>query len=286
MVYVNENCSASVVERPMEQQVYLFSDATGETVERVVRAALSQFKDVEINLHRLSGLRSHEDILTAVAQVTVQPGLIIYTLVDPELAQLLRNEVEAHGFDAVDLISPLLYKLSDIFKMPPQKVPGLLYQINSEYHKRVEAVDYTVKQDDGQELRSLHKADVVLIGVSRTSKTPLSMYLAHRGYKVANVPLVKGIDLPPELFEVHQHRVVGLTIDPKRLVELRTARLRNLHQSPRGAYADFEHVEEELGWCMRLYRQHPEWLVIDVTNKSVEESAAEILKRISTYFSY
>lgn len=269
----------------MEQHVYLLSDATGETVERVVRAALSQFLDVSIRLHRLSGLRTVDDIQDAVGMAAQHPGLIIYTLVDPELAQLLRNEVEARGLEAVDLISPLLYKMSDLFGMPPQKVPGLLYQINSEYHKRVEAVDYTVKQDDGQELRSLHRADIVLVGVSRTSKTPLSMYLAHKGYRVANVPLVKGIDPPGELFEVHQDRVVGLIIDPKRLVEIRSARLRNLHQSPRGSYADYERVEEELSWCMRLFRRNPQWQIIDVTNKSVEESAAEILKRRNKEFS-
>lgn len=266
----------------MSNHLYILSDATGETVERVVRAAQSQFKDVDIKLHRFSRLRSEAEISQAVAAAVSQPGLVIYTLVDPELAQYLRNEVESHGLEAVDLISPLLYKLSDLLGIPPQKEPGLMYQINSEYHKRVEAVNFTVKQDDGQELRGLFKADMVLVGVSRTSKTPLSMYLAHKGYKVANVPLVKGITPPKELNEIAQHRIVGLIIDPKRLVELRSARLRNLRQSPRSSYADYEEVVEELEWCRQIFRRHPEWILIDVTNKSVEESAAEILRKMNS----
>ena len=261
------------------QHVHLLSDATGETVERVVSAALTQFRDAEVRLHRIGQLRTREDIIRALDESETQPGIIFYTLVDTELAQLVRSEAERRELEAVDLITPLLYKLAEFLGTPPQKVPGLLYELNAGYYKRVEAVDFTVKQDDGQEPRNLFKADMVLIGVSRTSKTPLSMYLAHKGYKVANVPLVKGIEPPEELFQVDPGRVVGLLIDPKRLVEIRSARLRNMRQSPRGSYADYRQVEEELESCRRFYRQHPEWLVIDVTSKSVEESASEILMR-------
>lgn len=261
--------------------LYLFSDATGETVERVVRAALSQFKGVEVKLYKFTNLRTRADIAQAFAAIGSQPGLVVYTMVDPELTQFLRSEVANHGVEAVDLITPLIFKLSDLFAVSPQEEPGLLYQINAEYFKRMEAVNFTVKQDDGQELRNLCKADLVLVGVSRTSKTPLSMYLAHKGYKVANVPLVKGIDPPQELFQIEQKKVVGLIIDAKRLVELRSARLRNLRQSPRGSYADYEEVEEELELCRQLYRRHPEWHVVDVTNKSVEESASEILRKLN-----
>lgn len=262
------------------QNLYLISDATGETVERVVRAALSQFKVGETRLFRLSNLRTRADIDESLAGPISRPGLIIYTLVNPELAEYLRNEVEHHGLEAIDLISPLLYKLSDFLGAAPREEPGLLHQVDTEYFKRVEAVNFTVKQDDGQELRHLYRADMVLVGVSRTSKTPLSIYLAHKGYKVANVPLVNGIDPPHELFEIDQKRVVGLIIDAKRLVELRSARLRNLRQNPRGSYADFEAIEEELEWCRRIFRKNPQWQVIDVTRKSVEESAAEILKKL------
>ena len=265
----------------MSYNLYLFSDATGETAERVVRAALSQFKGVDIKLYKFSNLRTRPAIVEAVGVAATHPGLVLYTMVDPELTEFLRNEVELYGLEGLDLMSLLIYKFAEIFGIPPQKEPGLLYEINSEYFKRVEAVNFTVKQDDGQELRNLCKADMVLIGVSRTSKTPLSMYLAHKGYKVANVPLVKGIDPPREIFEIDQKRVVALAIDAKRLVELRSARLRNLRQNPRGSYADFEAIADELDWCRQLYRKHPEWQIIDVTNKSVEESASEILRKLN-----
>ena len=257
------------------QRIYLLSDATGETVERVVRAALTQFKNVDVKLHRMSRLRSREDISLALDEAAKLPGVIFYTLVDNELAQYLHKEAILRDLEAIDLITPLLFKLAGLLGMPPQKEPGLLYQLNTEYYKRMEAVDFTVKQDDGQEPRNLCKADIVLVGVSRTSKTPLSMYLAHKGYKVANVPLVLGIEPPHELYQVDQSRVVGLIIDAKRLVDIRSVRLRNMRQSPRGSYADYQRVEDELDYCRKLYRKHPQWQIIDVTSKSVEESAAE-----------
>jgi [pyruvate, water dikinase]-phosphate phosphotransferase / [pyruvate, water dikinase] kinase len=265
---------------PSVRHVYLLSDATGETVEKVARAALTQFKDIDVRLHRVGSVRNQEDILRALDEVSGAPGIIFYTLVNSELAQFVKDKAEERQLEAVDLITPLLYKLAEFLEMRPQKLPGLQYEMNSDYYRRMEAVDFTVKQDDGQEPRNLHKADIVLVGVSRSSKTPLSMYLAHKGYKVANVPLIQGVDPPPELEHVVPERVVGLIIDTQRLVDIRSARLRNLRQSPRGSYADYSQVEEELDFCRKYYRKHPRWLVIDVTNKSVEESAAEILSRL------
>jgi [pyruvate, water dikinase]-phosphate phosphotransferase / [pyruvate, water dikinase] kinase len=220
-------------------------------------------------------------MLNAVEAASADPGLIIFTLVNRELAQFLQDEAEQRELEAIDLLSPILYKFSDMLGLAPQQEPGLLYEINAEYHKRVEAVNFTVKQDDGQELRYLYKADVVLIGASRTSKTPLSMYLAHKGFKVANIPLVKGIDPPKELFDIDQNRVVGLLIDAKRLVELRSARLIQLQQSPRSKYASYDEILDELICCKQLYRRNPQWLVIDVTHKSVEESASDIIKKLT-----
>jgi len=263
----------------MVKNIYLFSDATGETVDRIVRAALFQFRDQETRLRRFSRLLTREEVLHAIDEASRQPGIIIYTLVNPHLAELVHTEAEAREMETIDLISPLLYKLAGFLGTAPKEEPGLQYQVDAEYLKRVEAVNFTVKHDDGQELRNLYKADIVLVGVSRSSKTPLSMYLAHKGYKVANVPLVKDLPVPAELDEVDADRVVGLTIDARRLIEIRSSRLRNLRQPPRGSYADFEHVEEELEFCRRLYRRHPRWMVIDVTNKSVEESAAEIVAK-------
>jgi regulator of PEP synthase PpsR (kinase-PPPase family) len=246
-----------------------------------MRAVLSQFRDADVKLHRFNQLRSQADMLRAVEAASSRPGLILCTLVNRELAQFLQYEAEQRELEVIDILSPILYKCSDILGLEPKQEPGLLYEINAEYHKRVEAVNFTVKQDDGQELRYLYKADIVLIGASRTSKTPLSMYLAHKGFKVANIPLVKGIDPPRELFDIDQNRIVGLLIDAKRLVELRSARLMQLQQSPRSKYASYDEILDELICCKQLYRRNPKWLVIEVTHKSVEESASEIIKKLT-----
>lgn len=261
------------------QHIYILSDATGETVERVLRAALSQFTNADIKLHRLNRLRTRQDVEQALDEVLKNKGIMIYTLVNPDLAQFLRDQAVRNGLDALDLITPLILKLSEFLCMAPQEKPGLLHQLNADYNRRVEAVNFAVKQDDGQEPRNLDKADIVLVGVSRTSKTPLSMYLANKGFKVANIPLVEGIEPPRELFEIDPQKVVGLVIDGKRLAEIRSNRLRHLMQSSKGSYADFQRIEEELEFSRTLFRKHPEWLVIDVTKKAIEETATEILKK-------
>ncbi|MBK5274912.1 MAG: kinase/pyrophosphorylase [Desulfuromonadales bacterium] len=262
--------------------IYVVSDSTGETAERVIRAALSQFYDEDVRIHRLCQIHNQSDVLQAMTVAVNEPGMVAYTLVDPHLAEIVERVAEEHGLFAVDLLSGLIYSLSRFLGAASQEKPGLLHRIDTEYHKRIEAVDFTVKHDDGQETRYLHKADLVLVGVSRSSKTPLSMYLAHKGYKVANVPLVKGIAPPEELFQIDQHKIVALIIDPKRLVEIRTSRLLNMGQSSRGSYADYYQVEDELSYCKQLYRRHPEWMVINVTNKSVEEAASDITRRLDS----
>jgi regulator of PEP synthase PpsR (kinase-PPPase family) len=262
--------------------IYVVSDSTGETAERVIRAALSQFYDEDVRIHRLCQIRNQADVQQALSVAVNEPGMVAYTLVDPLLTETVERVAEEHGLFAVDLLSGLIYSLSRFLGSASQEKPGLLHRIDTEYHKRVEAVNFTVKHDDGQETRYMHKADLVLVGVSRSSKTPLSMYLAHKGYKVANVPLVKGIDPPEELFQIDQSKIVGLIIDPKRLVEIRTSRLINMRQSSRGSYADYQHVEDELAYCKQLYRRHPEWMVVNVTNKSVEEVASDIMRRMDS----
>lgn len=266
----------------MNHIIYVISDSTGETAERVIRAALSQFYDNEVRVQRLRQVRNQDDIHQAFSVVVHEPGMVAYTLVDPQLAESVERLAEEHGLFTVDLLSGLIYSLSRFLGSASKEKAGLLHRIDTDYHKRVEAVNFTVKHDDGQETRYLHKADLVLVGVSRSSKTPLSMYLAHKGYKVANVPLVQGIEPPEELFQIDQSRIVALIIDPKRLVEIRTSRLITMQQSPKASYADYEQVEEELNSCKKLYRRHPEWMVINVTNKSVEEAASDILRRMDT----
>lgn len=260
--------------------IYVLSDSTGETAERVIRAALSQFYDEGVRVHRLPKVSCAEELQQALSVAVHDPGLVVYTLVDQHLAEVVERVAEEGGLTTVDLLSPLIYSLSRYLGTPSQQKPGLLHRIDTDYYRRMEAVNFTVKHDDGQETRYLHKADLVLVGVSRSSKTPLSMYLAHKGYKVANVPLVFGIAPPVELFEIDQSKIVGLLIDPKRLVEIRTSRLITMRQSPRGSYNDYDLIEEELTACRQLYRKNPEWFIVNITNKSVEEAAAEIMRRM------
>lgn len=263
--------------------IYVLSDSTGETAERVIRAALSQFYDGDVRVHRLFKVITQLDVQKALSVAVATPGLVVYTLVDPGLAEAVERVAEECGLITVDLLSPLIYSLSRYLGTPSREKPGLLHRIDTEYYRRVEAVNFTVKHDDGQETRYLHKADLVLVGVSRSSKTPLSMYLAHKGYKVANVPIVLGIVPPEELFEIDQKKIVGLLIDPKRLVEIRTSRLINMKQSPRGSYNDYQMVEDEISACRELYRKNPEWFILNITNKSVEEAASEIMRRMELF---
>ncbi len=170
-------------------------------------------------------------------------------------------------------------KLSTYLEATPKKMPGLFHGVNDKYYKRIEAVEFSVKHDDGQEPQSMHLADIILVGVSRTSKTPLSMYLAHEGWKVANIPIIKGIKPPTELFGVNPKRVVGLLIDPKRLLELRIARLKILRQYTRTAYADYDQIVEEIKDVTKLYRQQS-WAVVNVSGKAVEETTNEVLVKM------
>lgn len=261
------------------QAVVLLSDATGETAEKMAMAALTQFPERQIKLLRLSNIRSKSQVYEALDRALELRALVVYTIVNRELAQLVQAECDALGLSHIDLITPLLMKLAALFGRSPKEAPGLLHGVDDAYFRRIEAIEFTVKHDDGQEVRNLAKADVVLLGVSRTSKTPLSIYLAHRGWKVANVPLVTGIEPPPEVFQVDPKKVAGLVINPERLVEIRAARLRNLGQDPRLAYADFEQVTEEIRFSRYLFRRQP-WVVVDVTNKSVEETANEVLVKL------
>jgi len=261
------------------KHIYIFSSSAGETGERVVKTTLAQFDDSSTELHRKSHLRTLEEIRKAIEDVEKQPGLIVYTLVDPNHANFLYAEAERHGLKAIDLITPIISEMQEFLDLPAKRKPGLRYKVNEEYIRKLEAINFTVKHDDGQLVQDLHQADIVLVGVSRTSKTPLSIYLATKGYMVANVPLVEGIEPPKILFAIDQNRIVGLTIDVRQLINLRMSRLRNIKESPRSSYTDYERVESELTYVKRLYRENPKWLVVDMTNKAIEEAAADIMQK-------
>jgi len=264
------------------KHIYIFSDSTAETGERIVRVTLSQFDHTGIYLHKKSHLRTLEDISRAIASVALNPGLILYTLVDMKHAEYLNAEAERLGIKTIDLITPVLNEMKGFLDLPAKHLPGLLYRMNEDYLRRMDAINFTVAHDDGQLTKDLPGADIVLVGLSRTSKTPLSMYLAHRGYKVANIPLVPDVEPPWELFQIEQNRIVGLTISVERLVTIRMSRLSKLGHNIRNSYANFERVEAELAYSRQFLRKNTQWLIIDMTNKAIEEAAGEILKKMET----
>lgn len=258
--------------------VMVISDATGETADRVVRAALQQFRRSDVNVRVFSRVRLQSEVEKLLEQAAELHALVVFTMVDQEARELLWKQVERHNVEAIDLIGSLIGKLSSFLVSEPIGVPGLLYNLGEDYFRRIEAVEFAVKNDDGAEPRNLPKADLVLVGISRTSKTPLSTYLAQKGLKVANVPLVLGVDPPAELLEVDEYKVYGLIIRPDSLVRIRQARLKHLGMPGDSSYGDRSHVEEEIQYSRGLFREHPNWPVIDVTNRAIEETAADILR--------
>ena len=261
---------------PRVRQVVVVSDATGRTAEMVVKAALVQFQGVDVQLHLRPHLSSAAGVRAAAQEAGKLGGLIVHTIVSSELRNLMLTEGRARGVPTIDLLGPLLLRLEDLLHLQPMAKPGLFREMDQEYRRRFEVVEFTVKHDDGQDPRGLLQADVVLVGVSRTSKTPLSMFLAGRGLRVANVPIVHSLPLPEELGRVDPRKVVGLTIRAERLLELRRARLQQMETPPKFPYADPRQIWAELDYAQARFQQAG-WPVVDVTDKSIEEVAAEIL---------
>jgi len=262
------------------KEVYVISDATGETAERMVRAALLQFSDSPAALRLYTRVRLEDEMRTIVDRARDRRALVVFTVVSNTHRELLRRLCDEAGVEAVDLIGALMAKLGQYLSARPRGVPGLLHTITDDYFRRIEAVEFTVKNDDGREPRALPKADIVLVGISRTSKTPLSTYLAQKGYKVANVPLVLGIPAPEELALVDEERVFGLTIRIEELLRIRQTRLQHLGMPPDTSYAQREHIAAELAYAQQVFRQHPGWPVIDITGKAIEETAANVIRII------
>jgi regulator of PEP synthase PpsR (kinase-PPPase family) len=267
---------------PADRHIFVVSDATGETAEKVVLAALSQFETANVILTRLQDVRTETQVASLLKEATEKDALIVYTIISPKLRSLLQRRAARQKVLAVDLMGSLLTQLQEHLNRSPLSQPGLLHRIDEDYFRRIEAVDFTVKHDDGQNPQTLQDADIVLTGISRTTKTPLSIYLAREGWKVANVPLVYGIEPPAELLQMDPRRIVGLMIDPQRLVQIRTARIRHLPVKSGVAieYADMDYVMKEMAYSKELFAQHPEWIVLDVTGRAVEELANEIVRRV------
>jgi regulator of PEP synthase PpsR (kinase-PPPase family) len=264
--------------------LHLVSDSTGETVITVARAGVSQFDGVIPVEHVWSFVRNRAQVDQVLTMVKALPGVVIFTLVSPDLRQALQEGCRKLGTPCVPILDGVFDALSHLLGAESRPQIGRQHAMDDGYFSRIEAMNFMLHHDDGQAVRDLDQADLVLVGVSRTSKTPVSIYLANRGIKVANVPVVPGCPLPAELEQVTRPLVVGLTINPEPLVQIRMSRLRQLRaEQPRGGkrfdgdYAELERVREELAYARRLFARHG-WPVIDVTRRSVEESAAALLQ--------
>lgn len=258
--------------------VYILSDSVGETGEAVLRAALSQFDGVHIEVVRKPFLNSEAQLSAALDEVLAHQAAVVYTLVRPELKAYLEQRLHASGILHVDLMGPVVDSLKTLTNVTPRNEPGLIRKVDDAYFAKIEAIEFAVKFDDGKDPRGLLKSDIVITGVSRTSKTPLCMYLAHKGIKAANVPLVIDIAPPEELFLVPQAKVIGLTIKPSLLMEIRKERLKTmgLGNGGKSDYASLERILDELKYAEEIMRRVG-CPIIDVTNKATEETAARVL---------
>ena len=253
------------------------SDATAETAERVLRAALVQFHDLNPDIRVFSLIRRDEELDDVIAFAAPRNSLIVHTLVNHDQRRLLAEKASAQEIPVVDLIGQLMSRLSAFFGESPRGVPGIP-RLTDAYFRRIEAVEFAVKHDDGQSVQGLRTADIILVGLSRTSKTPLSTYLAQKGWKVANVPLVLGLPLPRQIDELDQERIFGLTIDAASLIRIRRARLKSLNMPANTDYAQREHIMKELEYARSVFAAHSTWPVIDVSQKAIEETASILLR--------
>lgn len=260
-----------------KEVVYVVSDSVGETAEFVVKAVATQFNGGHVDIRRSSYVEDFEDIEDVLLLAKRGNSIIAYTIVVPTLKLYLDSRALEEGILAVDLLGPLMNAFVTRFNKQPHHQPGLMRKLDEEYFRKIEAIEFAVKYDDGRDPRGITKADIVLVGVSRTSKTPLSMYLAHQRFKVANVPLVPEVQPPDELFQIPRKNCIGLIISPNKLNEIRTERLKALGLASQANYASFERILEELDHAEKIMKRVG-CPVIDVSNKAVEETAGLILE--------
>jgi len=257
--------------------IYVLSDSVGETAQQVAKAAMSQFYvDETYEIRRFPYISDEKILIEALHSAKDENALIVYTLVDEGMCKTVEEFCNSEGLSCTDLMSGLLNSISDRTKRKPKREAGIIRKLDESYFKRVEAIEFAVKYDDGKDPRGILKADLVLVGISRTSKTPLSMYLANKNIKVANVPLVPEIPIPKEVFEIDTKKIIGLTNSPDKLNTIRTARLKAMGLSSRANYANLARILEELDYSEEIMKKIG-CPVINVSNKAIEETAGIIL---------
>ena len=256
--------------------IFTLSDSSGETAEAVARAALVQFPPGYATIYRLPQARSCQQITEFVEQMGAGRAILAYTLVLPEYRETLEREAKKYNVETIDLIGPVIARVGELTGAKPLAQPGRLHLLDESYFKRIEAVDFAIRYDDGKNPDGIIQADVVLVGVSRTSKTPNSMYLAHHyGLRSANIPLVMNVDPPRALFEVDKLKIIGMSIDPHLLQDIRSIRAKVLGMAPDAEYADLNQIRQEVRYAKNIFREL-DCHVIDVTSKAIEEISSEI----------
>ena len=259
--------------------VFVVSDGTGRTAQQFLDACLTQFADTAVDIELRAGVRTETQVHEVILEAMNAGGFIIHTLVSDDLRRVMRRAGRLNNIETIDLLGPVLARLSEQFADSPSEKPGLFRKLNEDYFRRIESMEFAFRHDDGQRVHELPDAEIVLIGVSRTFKTPLSIYLAFKGWHVANVPIVLGLEPPPILFELPPDRVFGLTMEPQRLSSLRFVRHERFGGAT-GDYADYDYVRREVIHAVNIFARQPRWQKIDVTNKPIEEIASEILAYI------
>jgi regulator of PEP synthase PpsR (kinase-PPPase family) len=263
--------------------VYIISDSTGETAATMTRAALIHFPDKDMTIVRYKNIRTEHQVEGLIEEAFHAQAMLIYTVVSPQLREKIRTLAQEKGLFFFDLLGPLLTELGSYLGVSgEQHKVGALRAVDERYFRRIEAIEYTVKHDDGKCLTDLDKADIILVGISRTSKTPLSIFLSHKGWKVVNIPLVFNQPLPEELFKVDQRKIVGLLIDLPSLQRIRRNRLEKFGTDPGGEYASMSYIENELGYAEEIFRKNRRWPVFNVTERALEETAGEITRIVAS----
>ena len=260
-------------------QIYLISDSTGETLDRVFLAIKAQFKNIEYDVRSYFFTRTENQVVKIIEEAKKNKNsIILYTIVDNSLAKFLANKSDEKKIPCFGVLGNLILSFSKLLNQQASHVPSGQHALNEEYYKRIEAIQFTMNHDDGNLVNELEKSDIILLGVSRTSKTPTSIYLANRGFKTSNIPLVNENSLPKKLRENPQVTcVVGLNTEPERLADLRKNRMNSLKETENIKYTSIENIKKEIEEAKKTFRKY-RWPSIDVTRKSVEETAASIIK--------
>ena len=265
-------------------KIYLISDSTGETLERIFFAIKAQFKNIEYKVLSYSFTRTENQIDKIISEVITDPNsIILYTIVDNNLAKYLANVSSDKKIPCFGILGNLILSFSKLLNQKASHVPSGQHVLNDEYYKRIEAIQFTMNHDDGNLINEINKSDIILLGVSRTSKTPTSIYLANKGFKTSNIPLVNKNSLPKSLIKnPNATCVVGLNTEPERLADLRKNRMSSLKETENKFYTDIENIRKEVEEAKNTFKKY-KWPTIDVTRKSVEETAASVIKIYEIY---